>query len=107
MFTSIVLSAAEHVKKMLGSMLLKPLPSTGLPPFLMVTADKATINRRSSQATLILATIDGERRYIPAGSPLVYAGEEGGLAEELINKMLKTITDCLCIPESHLQMIAG
>lgn len=106
-FLSILRAAASEIYSSISNKICEPLEATGMPPFLMITADKATINRRTNQTILAASAITGERTFLPVGSPLVYDGEEGGTAAELASQICDTLLKNYCLPESHLQMIAG
>lgn len=86
---------------------MRPNPATALPPFMMLVADKATINRRTCQTVLSVVTIEGEKTALPVGAPLVYDGAEGGTASELAQQITTTLLQNWQLPETHLQMIAG
>ncbi|XP_018026932.2 uncharacterized protein LOC108682305 [Hyalella azteca] len=73
-------------------MLLEPLLSTGLPPHIYLTADKATLNRHTNQAILLVVNWNGSRIAVPVGAPAVYHNDHsndsdvdlvGGSAKEL------------------------
>ena len=71
--------------------LIKCLPSTGLPPHDFIASDKATVYKRTNQATIICPTIDGVKVPIILGAPGVYTpGDNGDVqgwkAEDLANK---------------------
>ena len=76
--------------------IMKCLPSTGLPPHYFMALDKATVNKRTNQATIICPTIGGVKVPIIVGAPEVYApgdnGDvQGGKAEDSAKQALKQI----------------
>lgn len=99
--------SSEVVYQEIQEAIVKPNPATALPPFIMLLADKATINRRTCQTILGVVTIDGEKVELPVGAPLVYEGTEGGTSAQLADQIIKTLQQNWQLPDSHLQMIAG
>ena len=94
--------------------MLAPLGNTGKPPHFFLTADKATINRKTNQAVLVCFMRKGERIAIPVGAPLVYSisdvGEthlSGGRAADLANQCINLLLDKLGLPENHLSYLVG
>ena len=107
MFNAIAKTATLEIYHQCREALRTPLKSTGFPPFCMVTADKATINRRTNQTILVTATLGGIRTVIPIGSPLVYHGEDGGRSDELVTQIFESFKSNLQLQDENLDMIAG
>lgn len=99
--------ALKVIFKEVKQKLTSTLPSTGLKPFFMVTADKSTINRRTCQTILISFIFQGEKTVVPIGAPVVYTGAEGGCSEELAFQICNSIKKNLQISDGDLKMIAG
>ena len=114
-FTGIVQAGSAFVMRKNLDLMLTPLENTGKPPHFFLTADKATINRKTNQAVLVCFMRKGERIAIPVGAPLVYSisDEEGkaylsgGRSADLANQCINLLLDKLGLPENHLSYLVG
>ena len=99
-------SIERVVDRRCAEWLTTPLPSTGLPPHLWFTIDKATPSRTTNQA-IILVGRDGQANPcpIPVSAPEVYADCDYASYGEMAELVVKTISDHYS--ESVLPQITG
>ena len=69
--------------------LMKCISSTGLPPHYFMALDKATVNKRTNQATIICLTIGGVKVPIIVGAPEVYSGCQKYESSPIVLKKLE------------------
>ena len=67
-FNAILDIIKDEIYVKISEKLKTHLEATGMPP---ITADKATINRRTNQTILVYVNINGKREVFPIGCPLV------------------------------------
>ena len=119
-FNEIMRAAEIFIDDQTKEFLVKPMPSTNLPPHFYVTADKSTINHTTNQAVMICLVVDGKRAAIPVKAPRVYSanagsgsGDEdtdednavevsGARANELAYKVYSVIKDTFHLSEGQM-----
>ena len=109
LFPDILKACEIWLDKEVVKFLCNPLKSTGLPPHYYVSADKATLNRITNQAIVIVTMVEGCRKAILVKAPEVYSSgsgdgdnavdEEisGSRAEELAKGIVECIKDQYCV----------
>ncbi|CAB3979327.1 Hypothetical predicted protein [Paramuricea clavata] len=87
--------------------LLAPLPNTGMPPHVYITADKSTNHWLQNQITVIVAVVEGKRKPIPLSPKPVYTNAEGtgGNATELAEKIYEDIEEHTGISKDSEQLL--
>lgn len=111
-FSGILQSADVWVNRQTAEFLIKPLPSTRLPPHFYVTSDKSTPHRVTNQAIMLCPMIEGKREAIAVSAPEVYhesdTGKEGdvsgGESQELARSLYSEIRKAYpSIPEEVIK----
>jgi hypothetical protein len=112
LFPDLLKASEIWLDKEIEKFLCSPLKSTGIPPHYYVTADKATLNRITNQAIVIVTMVDGCRKAILVKAPEVYSSRSGdgdakendayvdevsgSHAEDLANGIVECIKDQYC-----------
>ena len=77
-FSPSMLSATcAYIAKKTSIFLSTPLPSTGMPPHIYITADKSTNHRVTNQVTIICPVVNGRRERIVLNVCEVYTNSDG------------------------------
>ncbi len=95
LFNDILKVANRYIDKEVEQYLTSPLESTGMPPHVLITADKSTNNRIQNQVTVALVVVDGQRRAIPISLRQVYNDTTGtdGNAAQLAEKIFEDLEE--------------
>ena len=70
-------AACAYIGKKTSIFLLTPLPSTGMPPHVYITADKSTNHQVTNQVTVICPVVNGRREGIVLNAREVYTNSDG------------------------------
>ena len=108
-------SLLGYLRKTLSNILDEKSIATGFPPHFGITCDKSTPLRETNQAVMILLVVDGVRKAIPIGAPVVYSSSqsqgtadlEGGTADELGNQVIDTLKNYTKCKEETLCQVVG
>ena len=93
-FNHIMYCLEKVLDERTGAWLLKPLPSTLLPPHFWETADKATPSRATNQAALIVARdSSGTPCPIPVAAPEIYNDFKDATYDSLAKQLLDAISE--------------
>ena len=108
LFPDLLKASEIWLDKEVAKFLCDPLKSTGIPPHYYVTADKATLNRITNQAIVIVTMVGGCRKAILVKAPEVYSSGSGNdddadvdeisgsHAEDLAKGIVECIKDQYC-----------
>nr|XP_039253066.1 uncharacterized protein LOC120330255 [Styela clava] len=114
-FNDLIHSFQCYALRALNKILLKNLPSTGLPPpppHFASTSDKSTPGRTTNQAVMILTMIKGKKTAFPIAAPPVYnvspTGEiAGGTSSDLASQVIDAIKKEVALPNSNLSSLVS
>ena len=106
-------SLLGYVRSMLKTLLSEKSMVTGFPPHFGLTCDKSTPIRETNQAVMILLIVDGVRKAIPIGAPVVYSsvqgetGLDGGSAEQLADQVIDVLMNYTKCNKDTLCQVVG
>ena len=110
-FQRILEAFVGHLKLSLHKCLTTVLISTGLKPHFGITCDKSTPGRETNHAIMVLLCVNGVRKAVPVGAPKVYDATDnrihGGLAENLAEQLVRSLTDFTLSGDEILHQLMG
>ena len=97
-FPDIMKAAYIYLIQKMKQYMVKPLPSTGMPPHFSVAVDKSTPHRETNHAVMVIVPVNGIRVALPLDAEVVYKISDvgttalaGGTGSELADQVFKSL----------------
>ena len=109
LFPAMLSVACAYIDKKTSIFLSTPLPSTGMPPHVYVTADKSTNHRVTNQVTVICPAVNGRREGIVLNAREVYTNYDGtgGTGEALARSIYSDLEKNAGLKGKSLLQVQG
>ena len=99
-FPDIIKAAYIYLIQKMKQYMVKPLPSTGMPPHFSVAVDISTPHRETNHAVMVIVPINGIRVALPLDAEVVYKISDvgttaltGGTGSELADQVFKSLNN--------------
>ena len=109
LFPAMLSAACAYIDKKTSIFLSTPLPSTGMPPHVYVTADKSTNHRVTNQVTVICPVVNGRREGIVLNAREVYTNSDdtGGTGKALARSIYSDLKKNAGLKGKSLLQVQG